>query len=84
MSVYVVDVVPVLETSVKYVTPFIEYSMKYPVIADPPSLGAVHDRSILPLLNERPVPKSVAVSPVTCPGAVAEPKNCLQAPDTFT
>jgi hypothetical protein len=50
MSVYVVDVVPVLETSVKYVTPFIEYSMKYPVIADPPLLGAVHERSMRPLL----------------------------------
>lgn len=54
------------------------------MIGDPPSLGAVHDRSIRPLLYERDVPKSVAVSPVTWPGAVTAPKNCLHVPDTFT
>ena len=60
--------------------------MKYPVIGDPPSLGAVHDKSIRPLLYERDVPKSVAVSPVTWPGAVgaAAPKNCFHTPPTFT
>jgi hypothetical protein len=49
---------------------FEEYSIKYPVIAEPLSAGAVHETPISPLLYGLFRDVTVAVTPVTCAGAL--------------